>query len=90
MKHVIENCKNLEFTGVMTIGMYGFDPSSGPNPDFIGLKECRENVCKELNLDLKKVELSMGMSTDFEHAASFFTKKFIRNWKSLKTPKILN
>ncbi|XP_012253352.2 pyridoxal phosphate homeostasis protein [Athalia rosae] len=68
VKHVLENCKNLKFDGLMTIGMYGYDVSKGPNPDFVSLKNCRENICKELNLDPKTVELSMGMSSDFEHA----------------------
>nr|XP_050852347.1 pyridoxal phosphate homeostasis protein [Vespula vulgaris] len=68
VKHIMDNCKQLEFTGLMTIGIYGYDTSNGPNPDFLCLKKCREELCKELELDLKKVELSMGMSTDYEHA----------------------
>ena len=32
------------------------------------LGECRERVCKELGLDPTDVELSMGMSGDFEQA----------------------
>lgn len=31
----------------------------------------REEVCESLNLPLEQVELSMGMSTDFEHAVSY-------------------
>ncbi|KAK2588645.1 hypothetical protein KPH14_006411 [Odynerus spinipes] len=68
VKYILENCKHLEFMGLMTIGIYGYDISKGPNPDFLCLKKCREDVCKELGLDIKKVELSMGMSTDYEHA----------------------
>ncbi|CAD6211966.1 GSCOCG00003924001-RA-CDS [Cotesia congregata] len=68
VKHVLENCKNLNFLGIMTIGAYGYDPASGPNPDFLSLRQCREEICKELSLDKEQVELSMGMSTDFEHA----------------------
>ncbi|XP_033207667.1 pyridoxal phosphate homeostasis protein [Belonocnema kinseyi] len=68
VKHVLENCKNLEFMGLMTIGQYGYDVLKGPNPDFLSLIECRKNVCHELGLDMKNVELSMGMSSDFEHA----------------------
>lgn len=70
VKYVIESCPNLEFLGLMTIGEYGYDVSTGPNPDFLTLKECKNKVCQELNLDFKKVGLSMGMSTDFEHAVS--------------------
>lgn len=54
--------------GLMTIGMYGYDVSKGPNPDFLCLKECRENVSKELGIELANMELSMGMSSDYEHA----------------------
>ncbi|XP_024941710.1 pyridoxal phosphate homeostasis protein isoform X2 [Cephus cinctus] len=67
-KYVIENCKNLEFTGLMTIGMFGYDLNNGPNPDFVCLKQCRDDICKQLALNHEKVELSMGMSNDYEHA----------------------
>lgn len=30
----------------------------------------RQEVCDSLKLPLEEVELSMGMSTDFEHAVS--------------------
>lgn len=52
----------------MTIGMYGYDVTKRPNPDFLCLKECREEVSKELGIDSKKIELSMGMSSDYEQA----------------------
>lgn len=67
-KYVKENCTNLEVEGIMTIGQYGYNVDDGPNPDFICLKKCREELCQTLNLDWKTVNLSMGMSTDFEHA----------------------
>ena len=35
------------------------------------LVKCREEVCSALNLRLDEVELSMGMSSDFEHAVSY-------------------
>ncbi|XP_076640341.1 pyridoxal phosphate homeostasis protein [Colletes latitarsis] len=68
VKYIINNCENLEFVGLMTIGMFGYDITKGPNPDFLCLKECRETVCKELNIDPNEVELSMGMSNDYEQA----------------------
>lgn len=34
------------------------------------LLKCRERLCEELKLDKKNVEISMGMSADFEHAVS--------------------
>ncbi|CAG5014199.1 unnamed protein product [Parnassius apollo] len=68
VEYVLKNCPHLEFVGLMTIGQYDYDVSKGPNPDFITLAKCRQEVCDKLNLDLNNVELSMGMSSDFEHA----------------------
>ena len=34
------------------------------------LLSLRQEVCEKLNLPVEKVELSMGMSTDFQHAVS--------------------
>ncbi|KAI4461288.1 proline synthetase co-transcribed bacterial protein [Holotrichia oblita] len=67
-RFVLENCPNLRLHGLMTIGLFGYDLSNGPNPDFILLKQCRDKVCQELNIGTKDLELSMGMSDDFEHA----------------------
>lgn len=39
------------------------------------LLSLRQEVCEKLNLPLDKVELSMGMSTDFQHAVSVFCPK---------------
>lgn len=36
------------------------------------LLSLRQEVCEKLNLPMEKVELSMGMSTDFQHAVSAF------------------
>lgn len=72
VEHVLKNCPNLDFKGLMTIGQYDYDTSKGPNPDFLTLAKCRKEVCESLNLDINEVKLSMGMSTDFEHAVSFF------------------
>lgn len=55
----------------MTIGKYGYDVSQGPNPDFILLAKCKEDLCQELNLPASQVELSMGMSSDYEHAVNY-------------------
>ncbi|KAF9814369.1 hypothetical protein SFRURICE_014118, partial [Spodoptera frugiperda] len=68
VEHVLKNCPNLDFKGLMTIGQYDYDMSLGPNPDFLTLSKCRQEVCENLKLDINKVELSMGMSTDYEHA----------------------
>ncbi|KAJ2940548.1 hypothetical protein O0L34_g6483 [Tuta absoluta] len=66
--HVIKNCPSLRFNGLMTIGQYDYDVTKGPNPDFLCLVKCRQEVCEKLGLDINNVELSMGMSSDFEHA----------------------
>ncbi|CAH1257696.1 PROSC [Branchiostoma lanceolatum] len=67
-KHVVENCPRLHAVGIMTIGVYDYDLRNGPNPDFQVLLKCRTNICQTFNLQPEDVELSMGMSTDFEHA----------------------
>lgn len=54
----------------MTIGKFGYNVEDGPNPDFICLKQCRDEICERLGLDWKNINLSMGMSDDFEHAVS--------------------
>uniref|UniRef100_A0A4W3HDH1 Pyridoxal phosphate homeostasis protein n=1 Tax=Callorhinchus milii TaxID=7868 RepID=A0A4W3HDH1_CALMI len=68
VEHNARRVLNLEFTGLMTIGRYGYDLSQGPNPDFQKLSGHRKEVCAKLDLPLDKVELSMGMSTDYAHA----------------------
>ncbi|KAL4618930.1 hypothetical protein ACB092_06G046600 [Castanea dentata] len=64
-KHVKLQCPNLEFSGLMTIGMP--DYSSTPE-NFKTLSNCRIEVCKALGIAEEQCELSMGMSGDFELA----------------------
>ncbi|XP_055151938.1 pyridoxal phosphate homeostasis protein isoform X5 [Symphalangus syndactylus] len=68
VEHINAKCPNLEFVGLMTIGSFGHDLSQGPNPDFQLLLSLREELCKKLNIPADQVELSMGMSVDFQHA----------------------
>uniref|UniRef100_K7FYQ0 Pyridoxal phosphate homeostasis protein n=1 Tax=Pelodiscus sinensis TaxID=13735 RepID=K7FYQ0_PELSI len=68
VEHIIKQCPSLEFVGLMTIGSFGHDLSKGPNPDFQMLISLRQEVCEKLNLPIETVELSMGMSTDYQHA----------------------
>lgn len=68
VEHIITHCPHLKFSGLMTIGEMNHDWSQGPNPDFIRLVDCRKNICEKLSLSLEDVELSMGMSNDFEKA----------------------
>ncbi|KAG5546571.1 hypothetical protein RHGRI_018668 [Rhododendron griersonianum] len=65
VKHVKLGCPNLQFSGLMTIGMP--DYSSTPE-NFRTLSNCRTEVCKALGMAENQCELSMGMSGDFEQA----------------------
>jgi len=66
--HIREKCSNLKLAGLMTIGAFDHDLSKGPNPDFQRLIAARVKVCQALELNVEDLELSMGMSNDFEHA----------------------
>ncbi|XP_075457519.1 pyridoxal phosphate homeostasis protein [Ascaphus truei] len=68
VKHIMENCPSLQFVGLMTIGSFGYDVTEGINPDFQVLLAQRQEVCEKLGLQVEAMELSMGMSADFEHA----------------------
>ncbi|KAL2523721.1 putative pyridoxal phosphate-dependent enzyme [Abeliophyllum distichum] len=65
VKHVKLGCPNLEFSGLMTIGMP--DYTSTPE-NFKTLLDCRAKVCEVLGMAESQCELSMGMSGDFEQA----------------------
>lgn len=67
-KFILNECPNLYLDGLMTIGRFGYEIEDGPNPDFVCLKSCRDEVCQNLGIDWKRINLSMGMSDDFEHA----------------------
>lgn len=72
IKYIIDTCPNLKFIGLMTIGVFGYDIANGPNPDFISLLKCRETISDELKIDVKDIEVSMGMSNDYEHAVRLY------------------
>eukprot|EP00002_Diphylleia_rotans_P008303 TRINITY_DN1806_c0_g1_i2.p1 TRINITY_DN1806_c0_g1~~TRINITY_DN1806_c0_g1_i2.p1 ORF type:complete len:235 (-),score=44.40 TRINITY_DN1806_c0_g1_i2:72-776(-) len=64
-KHIVSSCPNVKLAGLMTIGA----PTAGSRPDdFLKLSEFRERIARELNLSPSELELSMGMSADFELA----------------------
>ena len=63
--HIVESCPNLKFAGFMTIGMP--DYTSKPE-NFDCLKECRRKAAEALGVEEETMELSMGMSGDFENA----------------------
>ncbi|XP_020573970.1 proline synthase co-transcribed bacterial homolog protein-like isoform X2 [Phalaenopsis equestris] len=55
-KHVKQNCPNLVFSGLMTIGRP--DYTSSPE-NFQVLSSCKDEVCKELGMPECQCELSM-------------------------------
>lgn len=70
-REVAEACPSLQLVGLMTIGAIARSKATTPenkNEDFVALKEQRDLVEKELGLEAGSLELSMGMSEDFEGA----------------------
>ncbi|KAJ1723176.1 hypothetical protein LPJ53_002488 [Coemansia erecta] len=64
VRAVRESCQSLHLLGLMTIGSVE-GSHRRPNPDFLALVGLRDQIKAELGVDL---ELSMGMSDDFDHA----------------------
>ncbi|KAG9024894.1 hypothetical protein FRB95_010929 [Tulasnella sp. JGI-2019a] len=73
-KHVIHDCPRLKLLGLMTIGSYEASTEAGEeNPDFRCLIESKDALEERLGSGGdwgvgNKLELSMGMSADFEQA----------------------
>ena len=70
-KHIREHCPHLRLQGLMTIGAIARSKgvSEGKeNEDFIILRDVRDKVMGELDVEGQELELSMGMSEDFESA----------------------
>ena len=68
-RHLIGSCPSLELRGLMTIGAIARSKEPDvPNEDFILLRETRDKLAVELGWEKEKLELSMGMSDDFEAA----------------------
>lgn len=69
--HVREQCPHLKLQGIMTIGAIARSKEAKEgveNEDFVRLREVRDQVVKELGMQEGDLELSMGMSEDFESA----------------------
>jgi uncharacterized pyridoxal phosphate-containing UPF0001 family protein len=67
---IVKDCPNLHLLGLMTIGAIARSVATtaeNENDDFVLLREQRDLVAKELGLE-RELELSMGMSEDFEGA----------------------
>lgn len=68
----VEAAPHLNLLGLMTIGAIARSVETTPeneNEDFVRLREQRDLVAAELKLD-RELELSMGMSEDFEGAVA--------------------
>ncbi|KAL9056368.1 MAG: hypothetical protein Q9162_002959 [Coniocarpon cinnabarinum] len=70
-KHIIDSCPHLRLAGFMTIGAIARSQATTAeteNEDFVKLREVRDRVATDLNWKQDDLELSMGMSNDFESA----------------------
>ncbi|KAF7589122.1 hypothetical protein BBP40_004757 [Aspergillus hancockii] len=72
-RFIREKCPRLKLQGVMTIGAIARSKATTPeteNEDFVCLRETRDRIVRELGLqgDESQLELSMGMSEDYEGA----------------------
>ncbi len=67
-----DSCPNLHLQGLMTIGAIARSKATTEeteNEDFITLRSTRDKIAEELGMaDKEELELSMGMSEDFESA----------------------
>ena len=70
-RHIKEKCPHLELRGVMTIGAIARSKATTEeteNEDFVRLREVRDKIADNLGIAPRELELSMGMSGDFESA----------------------
>ncbi|KAF2234353.1 hypothetical protein EV356DRAFT_485367 [Viridothelium virens] len=71
IREIRASCPYLRVRGLMTIGAIARSQATTPeteNEDFVALREVQDTVVRELGLEAKELELSMGMSGDFEGA----------------------
>jgi len=101
VQHIRQKCPKLKFSGLMTIGNLGNSLSAvkdGGNPDFQTLREVRRKVSQQLNVPESEIELSMGMSNDFEEAIKCGSTNVrvgssifgARDYSSKETPPVAN
>ena len=70
-KFVRDECPKLKLQGLMTIGAIARSQATTAeteNEDFVLLRDTRDKVAQELGVEKSELELSMGMSEDFEGA----------------------
>ena len=69
--HVRDRCPHLRLQGLMTIGAIARSQGAKDgeeNEDFVTLRAVRDRVVERLGMREGELELSMGMSEDFESA----------------------
>ncbi|KAG5354795.1 UPF0001 protein [Yarrowia sp. B02] len=64
--YILKECPKLKLAGLMTIGSIEQSKGSEENKDFATLVQIRDSL--EQALDITGLELSMGMSSDYEEA----------------------
>jgi PLP dependent protein len=64
-QHIVQECPHLTLMGLMTIG------ARGDVSDFEAFVQFRESVAQALLIDPSTIELSMGMSGDFQEAIRY-------------------
>lgn len=70
-RHIQDECQHLKLQGVMTIGAIARSQASTPetiNEDFVCLRDVRDKIAESMGVEKNTLELSMGMSEDFEAA----------------------
>ena len=70
-KFIRDECPNLRLQGLMTIGAIARSKATTAeteNEDFTRLREARDKLASDLGVDPHELELSMGMSEDYEGA----------------------
>ncbi|WPG98902.1 Hypothetical protein R9X50_00170200 [Acrodontium crateriforme] len=71
-QHIRDKCPHLHLGGLMTIGAIARSKQAttadDENEDFVCLRDTRDRVAAELGVEPAQLELSMGMSSDFEAA----------------------
>ncbi|KAL7072362.1 hypothetical protein ACQ4LE_008460 [Meloidogyne hapla] len=68
VSHIEQNCPNLSFIGLMTIGSISESKNPETNSDFELLVKLRNELAARLN---RTLELSMGMSSDYQLAIKY-------------------
>ncbi|KAJ3451250.1 pyridoxal phosphate homeostasis protein [Anaeramoeba flamelloides] len=65
IQFILNDCPNLKFVGIMMIGFFAQEN------DFKRLSQLKEKISKQLQIDSNEIELSMGMSNDYETAIKY-------------------